>query len=996
MKLRYTNTYLQSLMSLDVNKIHFHPTQNYFAFTFMRQQKTTAALVALSAATPNTRLGIYAVRPVEPAFTLTKAMPLQLPHSGFFSQERSVFHYSAEIPYLSQGGLYKYTLSTNESSLIRKLPESFYGQKLWPTSFIFSEKYHKYIVSFELLSPGAPETSYFYTILGTDGFLPGKMGQFLGREQKCFGILSEDGSIFELFSTKTDEKESEVSFLPRRMKSCYPHPKGILFVTESLQLVYADETLILDDNQSFKLEEGEEVIQALWQNNDRKPSLDLLGLITTKRICVLSSNLNQLICSVRYDSTATRPFVSGFWLDNALLFTTDSHLQYLTMDGAVHHLFSIKDANASIVAVLNDRIVYATTFKDQVKIKFHSIGLLQPLLVAQLALKGEYALDPADLKGRLQRIISRFDNVRINHKLIKILDRTGHPDIAFALVHSSPFYSPWRKIELALHAHRFDTAYEILRNWLAPKKSKRRREAVSPQSECYITFKRVAEIFIHFGQFALAQKCLETIKDEFGLLHLYVVNRCKKGIQTLITKNKDDPEKKLLITACEYQLKHRQLTGNDVLVNWPFETNQSTDWTITQVTGATMKISGKAKEEFIQPIGLLDSITKWLSVSAVDVEYTHPTTEIDEKESIDETSNSENNLLVVDRLHPPPLGNMSSKIKTTCTVSSVTKRLIIEEDSETSCWSESLASKKEGDDDTSDEEDGSSLTTKSPMTARKKKARSRLINPLESRVEESRSKSPDIVVSGGAILLHENSSPESPAALHPTPVISAEMQEAINLAKRYGSMCLTKLDQGQFSAALDDINQSISIFVSSPEPKSVQHLVRACLAYKLALKLLIEVKLQEKSKNIQRLAQLARFLAEVPLQPHHRLICLRFAVNKNMETENWAYAAKYLKIILARKDLPDAHLLEQKLKKCNDNIAKKEAQGGAAATSTTTTTVDGEANKRFCYQSFQPFTRAAVVLVCPYCEALYSDKTKKPGEKCVYCNHGVLEKSATG
>jgi len=50
---------------------------------------------------------------------------------------------------------------------------------------------------------------------------------------------------------------------------------------------------------------------------------------------------------------------------------------------------------------------------------------------------------------------------------------------------------------------------------------------------------------------------------------------------------------------------------------------------------------------------------------------------------------------------------MSSKIKTTCTVSSITKRrLIVEEDSETSCWSESLASKKEGDDDTSDEDEG--------------------------------------------------------------------------------------------------------------------------------------------------------------------------------------------------------------------------------------------------------------------------------------------------
>jgi len=43
------------------------------------------------------------------------------------------------------------------------------------------------------------------------------------------------------------------------MKSCYPHPKGILFVTESRQLIFADESLILDDNQSFNLEPDEEV-----------------------------------------------------------------------------------------------------------------------------------------------------------------------------------------------------------------------------------------------------------------------------------------------------------------------------------------------------------------------------------------------------------------------------------------------------------------------------------------------------------------------------------------------------------------------------------------------------------------------------------------------------------------------------------------------------------------------------------------------------------------
>lgn len=96
-------------------------------------------------------------------------------------------------------------------------------------------------------------------------------------------------------------------------------------------------------------------------------------------------------------------------------------------------------------------------------------------------------------------------------------------------------------------------------------------------------------------------------------------------------------------------------------------------------------------------------------------------------------------------------------------------------------------------------------------------------------------------------------------------------------------------------------------------------LMRLCVAYKLALKLLIEIKLVEKDPAGDRgkLAVYAKLLSDARLLPKHRVICVRMAVNKNIEAGNYGVAARLLQTLLPLQ-LPDHASHETKLKKCEE------------------------------------------------------------------------------
>lgn len=154
---------------------------------------------------------------------------------------------------------------------------------------------------------------------------------------------------------------------------------------------------------------------------------------------------------------------------------------------------------------------------------------------------------------------------------------------------------------------------------------------------------------------------------------------------------------------------------------------------------------------------------------------------------------------------------------------------------------------------------------------------------------------------------------------------------------------LSKLEKGNFAPALEDLQATIDAILGSYRllslllgPTSLfcslscdvaesgemseerRGDVRFCAQYKLALKLLVELRLLEKdSRNQGAVAQLAAQLAQVALPWKHRQVCLRMAINKNMEVGNYGVAACILRSMLSR-ELPDRGSLEAKLKKCEE------------------------------------------------------------------------------
>ena len=70
---------------------------------------------------------------------------------------------------------------------------------------------------------------------------------------------------------------------------------------------------------------------------------------------------------------------------------------------------------------------------------------------------------------------------------------------------------------------------------------------------------------------------------------------------------------------------------------------------------------------------------------------------------------------------------------------------------------------------------------------------------------------------------------------------------------------------------------------------------RICSCYKFALKLLIA---KSHESNPTKVALWTRFLAQLVMQPKHRIICVRMAIKSNLEVQNYGVASRFINILL--------------------------------------------------------------------------------------------------
>lgn len=166
--------------------------------------------------------------------------------------------------------------------------------------------------------------------------------------------------------------------------------------------------------------------------------------------------------------------------------------------------------------------------------------------------------------------------------------------------------------------------------------------------------------------------------------------------------------------------------------------------------------------------------------------------------------------------------------------------------------------------------------------------------------------------------------------------------------------------------------------------KDIGQQAKICAQYKVAVLLLQEIARLQKAEGQgamgakEEMARLARQLASLPLQARHRISCLRTAIKRNMEVQNWAYAKRQLDLLLSKAPPQKQGELRALANVCT--------QRGL----TDRTVQASEDASQFCFQTLLPLPTIGHDR-CATCRAAFSHAA--PGQGCALCGMGPVTSS---
>lgn len=98
------------------------------------------------------------------------------------------------------------------------------------------------------------------------------------------------------------------------------------------------------------------------------------------------------------------------------------------------------------------------------------------------------------------------------------------------------------------------------------------------------------------------------------------------------------------------------------------------------------------------------------------------------------------------------------------------------------------------------------------------------------------------------------------------------------------------------------------------EDRSLDKEMHQLISYKSAIFILKRIMATDKS-NIAEIAMYTKMLTDLMLHAQHRVDCIRLAIAKNMEAENFGTAAKLIQSLIPL-NLPDKKEMEEKFGEC--------------------------------------------------------------------------------
>ncbi|XP_044361982.1 uncharacterized protein [Triticum aestivum] len=126
-------------------------------------------------------------------------------------------------------------------------------------------------------------------------------------------------------------------------------------------------------------------------------------------------------------------------------------------------------------------------------------------------------------------------------------------------------------------------------------------------------------------------------------------------------------------------------------------------------------------------------------------------------------------------------------------------------------------------------------------------------------------------------------------------------------AAEYYMMGLAHLEQNQLTDALNCLDEAfLALAKHQSREADIKAQATICAQYKIAVSLLQEIARLQRVQGAGTLSakedmgRLSRHLASLPIQAKHRINCIRTAIKRNMEVQNFAYAKQMLDLLYSK------------------------------------------------------------------------------------------------
>ncbi|KAJ8764503.1 hypothetical protein K2173_006243 [Erythroxylum novogranatense] len=536
-----------------------------------------------------------------------KDMPVCQPFHldlNFFNKENRVLHYPVRAFYVDGLNLMAYSLCSGVDNTYKKLYTSIPGNvEYHPKHIVYSKKQHLFLVVYEF-SGSTNEVVLYWE--NTDSqhanskgsTIKGRDAAFIGPNDNQFAILDEDQTGLSLYilpggaTNEAGEKnllveenhfaETNTGSLKGPLQFMFesevdrifstPLESTLMFASNGKQISLAkliqgyrlstsDGHYIstkAEGRKSIKLKMNEIVLQVHWQETLRGY---VAGILTTKRVLMVSADLDILASSLTKIDKGLPSFRSLLWVGPALLFSTATSVRMLGWDGVVRTILSVSMPNAVLLGALNDRLLIANPTdinprqKKGVEVRSCLVGLLEPLLIGFATMQQTFE-QKLDLGEVLYQITSRFDSLRITPRSVDILSR-GPPvcgDLAVSLSQASPQFTQVLRGVYSIKALRFSTALSVLKDEFLRSRD---YPKCPPTSLLFHRFRQLGYACIKYGQFDSAKETFEVIADYESMLDLFICHLNPSAMRRLAQKLEEEGADSELRRYCERILRVR-------------------------------------------------------------------------------------------------------------------------------------------------------------------------------------------------------------------------------------------------------------------------------------------------------------------------------------------------------------------------------------------------------------------------------------------------------